>query len=777
MADLRISELNTLAGQNLAAGDFVAVADTSASETKKITVTDLFGNSATLIADATIPGAKILFSANTVNGSALVDGSVTGTQIAEDAVAGSNLADNSSAVLAVSLPESGDFVGQVAVETTGDIAYIWNGSLWETFKASGSINTIVGGSAGVVNVTVTTVGDTATLNTTLDDTTAAGQFLAGPAADAGAVGYRIIEGSDLPTAGTGSKGGITVNGEGLRLDGDQLEVDNDVTESGDYHVVTYTSKGLISAGRLITSADVPAATAAAKGAVLPGTGLSVDGTGTLNHSNSTTPGTYPRVTVDSEGHVSEGSNLDATDIPNLDASKITTGQFGTAVIQDNAITGAKLANNSVTKIGETIPTPAEFDYNGQLFFNPVQRAFYVFDGNVAFPVGVSYGQIVFAGTYDANAAEIATVTSAGSAIGLAAGTGLPTPDSTNNSYYFIVETGGTPSGDPNAPNKLLAPPDMLVSNGSSWNEIDVSSTVAAEIASNITVTPAGNITSINVQSAIEELDDEKVAKAGDTMSGDLTLGVGADLIFEGGTDDAYETTLTVTDPTADRTITLPNATGTVVLSGAIVNADINASAAIADSKLATLSTANKVSLAAVDIDGATDIGAPLADADLIPVDDGGAGTNRKAAATRVPVYVFSKISGDVTVNSSGVAAIEGGVIVDADVNGSAAIAGTKISPNFGSQAIATTGSLTSAGGTFTSNITLNAQSDLRFADSDSSNWIAFQAPATIASNVTWTLPNADGTSGQLLSTNGSGTLSWTDPVTPGVSLGVALALS
>jgi len=33
--------------------------------------------------------------------------------------------------------------------------------------------------------------------------------------------------------------------------------------------------------------------------------------------------------------------------------------------------------------------------------------------------------------------------------------------------------------------------------------------------------------------------------------------------FEGSTDDAYETTLTVTDPTADRTITLPNLTGTV----------------------------------------------------------------------------------------------------------------------------------------------------------------------------------------------------------------------
>jgi hypothetical protein len=62
-----------------------------------------------------------------------------------------------------------------------------------------------------------------------------------------------------------------------------------------------------------------------------------------------------------------------------------------------------------------------------------------------------------------------------------------------------------------------------------------------------------------------------------------------------------------------------------------------------------------------------------------------------------------------------------------------------------------------------SNLTLNAQGDLRFADSDSSNWVAFQAPATVASNVTWTLPDADGTDGQVIKTNGTGTLSWITP--------------
>ena len=65
-----------------------------------------------------------------------------------------------------------------------------------------------------------------------------------------------------------------------------------------------------------------------------------------------------------------------------------------------------------------------------------------------------------------------------------------------------------------------------------------------------------------------------------------------------------------------------------------------------------------------------------------------------------------------------------------------------------------------SGATFTGDVTLNAQSDVRFADSDSSNYVALQGAATIASNVTFTLPSADGSSGQVLQTDGSGTLSF-----------------
>jgi hypothetical protein len=55
---------------------------------------------------------------------------------------------------------------------------------------------------------------------------------------------------------------------------------------------------------------------------------------------------------------------------------------------------------------------------------------------------------------------------------------------------------------------------------------------------------------------------------------------------------------------------------------------------------------------------------------------------------------------------------------------------------------------------------LTNQRDLRFGDSDNSNWVALQAPATVASNLVWTLPATDSTSTQALVSNGSGALSW-----------------
>jgi hypothetical protein len=128
------------------------------------------------------------------------------------------------------------------------------------------------------------------------------------------------------------------------------------------------------------------------------------------------------------------------------------------------------------------------------------------------------------------------------------------------------------------------------------------------------------------------------------------------------------------------TFTLPTTTGTLIGSNdtsTVSNTMLAGS--IADSKLSTIATPNKVSIAALDIDGGTDIGAGLEDADLIIVDDGGAGANRKAAVTRIAPYVFSKVSGDISIAANGTATIAtNSVALGTDTTGNyvATIAGT-----------------------------------------------------------------------------------------------------
>jgi hypothetical protein len=69
-----------------------------------------------------------------------------------------------------------------------------------------------------------------------------------------------------------------------------------------------------------------------------------------------------------------------------------------------------------------------------------------------------------------------------------------------------------------------------------------------------------------------------------------------------------------------------------------------------------------------------------------------------------------------------------------------------------------------AGGGYVANL---ATTPYRFYDGNSSNYVAIQASNTISSNVTWTLPAADGSDGQALTTDGSGMLTWETPAGSG----------
>jgi len=131
-----------------------------------------------------------------------------------------------------------------------------------------------------------------------------------------------------------------------------------------------------------------------------------------------------------------------------------------------------------------------------------------------------------------------------------------------------------------------------------------------------------------------------------TLAGDLTIS-GDDLTMGTNTSGA----VLVADGTNFNPVVISGdisigTTGTAAIgSDVIVNADINSSAAIADSKLATISTADKVSGAAIQIDGATDgTSITVADADKFLIDDGG--TTKYITASQLNTYTSSAVAAD-----------------------------------------------------------------------------------------------------------------------------------
>ena len=131
-----------------------------------------------------------------------------------------------------------------------------------------------------------------------------------------------------------------------------------------------------------------------------------------------------------------------------------------------------------------------------------------------------------------------------------------------------------------------------------------------------------------------------------TLAGDLTIS-GDDLTMGTNTSGA----VLVADGTNFNPVVISGdisigTTGTAAIgSDVIVNADINSSAAIADSKLATISTADKVAGGAIQIDSGTDgTSITLADTDKFLVDDGG--TTKYINASQLNTYTSGSVAAD-----------------------------------------------------------------------------------------------------------------------------------
>lgn len=382
----------------------------------------------TLTGDVTGTGTgsfAATIASNAVTTAKILDSNVTTGKIATDAVTAAKLADNSSTIISGNAPTgSGDFTGQQWVNTTTALAYVWDGSAW--LQQAGVQSFTFSDSTPLTFSASVNAAGLATVTTGLDTQTAATVF-AGPT--------------------TGSATAPTF--------------------------------------RSLVAGDLPLAAAGVNGAIQPGTGLTVTGAGVLNHTNSATAGTYTKVTVDAQGHVSTGATLNAGDIPSLDASKITTGTFTGAFLAANSVSATQLADYGIAQVSESAPEP---EFAGQWWINPSDRSAYIWVGTVSpSPNGywllVGYGtptqlNLRFGGTYNATTNLIVSLNQYGTEAGLTVGQALTAPNPQNNGVYLIATTAGT--GTTPAPAVALAIGDWCLSQGTgaNWTKIGVVSGAA-----------------------------------------------------------------------------------------------------------------------------------------------------------------------------------------------------------------------------------------------------------------------------------------------------------
>ena len=424
MADLKISQLPALASAGIDATDQVPLADISASQTKKVTPLDLINAGVRLMPAGAIPASKVDLSA----GISLAAGSVGTTELADGAVTTVKVADGAI----------------TTAKITGPIG----------------LDKLAAASAATV--------------------------LAGPATGASATpAFRALVGTDLPIATTGGVGAVKVSGTGaLTLAGDGTVDLKTVVTAGSGAVVTFNSFGQVTAARVLTGADLPAATStviggvkpgaglavsadgtlstslaagnlplassSAVGAVKPGAGLSVDAAGALGVTNNIPAGTGVKVTYNAQGMITSVSGLLAADIPVLDAAKITSGTFGTARFEKGSVTQDKLADYAVSYIQEAVPPVSVGAHPiGELWFQESSARLSMWNGNSWMPVGqgaLSGQNLRFCGTFDATNGQVKALTTFGASDGFTIGSAIPAATNNLTGAYFVCDTAGNGTG-------------------------------------------------------------------------------------------------------------------------------------------------------------------------------------------------------------------------------------------------------------------------------------------------------------------------------------------
>ena len=436
--------------------------DTAALQTSSVT-TDKLGPDS-------VVASKI--SSGAVGTSELSALSCTTEKIANAAVTTDKLANRSvtSAKLASNLP------GSILENGSIDTNQLADEAVTEAKILDGSITTDKLSTGAVTDVKVTNVSggkiDTATIQA---DKFASSAFGGGIEVDgvvrhindidAGSnagiswdehghvVGFNQVPPEDLPLATATSPGIIEVpSGSGLTVSAtgeiDHVTLIGEGTVSG----ISFDEHGHITNAEALSFTDLPVATNITIGAVkIPTTNsnpLTVAGDGGLTHAvNGITAGTYVSVDVDQYGHVTAGDAvLTPNQVPGISADKITSGQFPTARLEDDAVTMPKLADFSVSFIQEAQPELTVDLHIGCLWYQESTAQLRMYNGNSFMPVGfgrLAQENLRFGGTINAATGLIVALTDSGRTAGLEIGGELPSATDALGGLYVVVSDAGS----------------------------------------------------------------------------------------------------------------------------------------------------------------------------------------------------------------------------------------------------------------------------------------------------------------------------------------------